>query len=90
MNPEGTKINGMISVCSGKNGNARLGYEIDLASNEVTYILEVHRRDRASDDPERRPQWRDYADVAAAYEVACDIVTKGYCDRIVERKEVGA
>ena len=90
MNPEETKITGMISVCSGANGTARLDYEIDLASNEVTYILVCARKDRRGDDPERESVWRDYADVAAAYEVACDIVTKGYCDRVVRRKEVGS
>ena len=37
MNPEGTKITGMIAVCSGNAGSVRFNYEIDLAQNKVIY-----------------------------------------------------
>ena len=37
MNIEGTKITGMIAVCSGNAGNVRFDYEIDLAQNKVIY-----------------------------------------------------
>ena len=83
MNPEGAKISGMIAVCTGRNGDARLSYEIDLAANTVTYILLCNRRDRGGNDPERLTRWNDYAEVKAAYETACDIVQTGTCNRIV-------
>ena len=39
MNPEGTKITGMIAVFDNAALNARLDYEIDLATNKVTYYV---------------------------------------------------
>ena len=39
MNPEGTKITGMIAVFDNAALNARLDYEIDLATNKVTYCV---------------------------------------------------
>lgn len=37
MNAEGTKITGMVAVCSGDDGSVRFDYEIDLAQNKVIY-----------------------------------------------------
>jgi len=39
MNAEGTKITGMIAVCSGPRGDCRLSYEIDLATGKVWFDL---------------------------------------------------
>ncbi|MBQ4200624.1 MAG: hypothetical protein II649_12200 [Kiritimatiellae bacterium] len=42
MNPDEAKITDMIAVCDTPNLNARLGYEIDLKTNKVRYVLKTH------------------------------------------------
>ena len=48
MDVNGTSISGMIAVCSGKMGNARLAYEIDLTESKVRFILDVKFKDPGS------------------------------------------
>ena len=40
MNAKGTKITGMVAVCSGDDGSVRFDYEIDLAQNKVIYHVQ--------------------------------------------------
>ena len=37
MNPDGTRITGMIAVCSVAHENVRFDYEINLAQDKVVY-----------------------------------------------------
>jgi hypothetical protein len=77
MNPEGTRITGMISVCSGFNGRAWLHYEIDLETNTVEYMTSCSRDDwRGWPDGHIR-RWRRYADARNFYERCRDLVENG-------------
>lgn len=42
MNPEGTKITGMIAVFDNAVLNARFDYEINLETNKVAYFISCH------------------------------------------------
>lgn len=77
MNPEGTKITGMIEVCSGVNGNARFDYEIDLETNAVTYITRCNRKDWPGWLDGRDTRWGVYADARRFYESCRDLVENG-------------
>jgi len=74
MNPEGTKITGMISVCSGLNGSARFDYEIDLATNAVAYITRCDRNDWPGWLDGRETRWGVYADAKAFFDACCRVV----------------
>jgi len=77
MNPEGTKITGMISTCCGFNGNARLGYEIDLEADTVVYITRCDRYDWPRWPDGREMRWSKYADARNFYEGCRDLVENG-------------
>ncbi len=77
MNPDGTKITGMIEVCSGVNGNARFDYEIDLETNAVTYITRCNRKDWPGWLDGRDTRWGVYADARSFYESCRDLVENG-------------
>lgn len=46
MNPEGTKITGMIAVHDDDALNARLDYAIDTSTNRATYTIACHWKRR--------------------------------------------
>lgn len=77
MNPEGTKITGMIEVCSGFNGDARLYYEIDLQTDTVTYMTSCHRHDWPGWPDGHTQRWSKYADARRFYENCRDLVENG-------------
>ena len=70
------RITGMLGVCSTDKGNARLDYEIDTATNRVTYRLDVLRpgwtAERYPDGLEGTTRVTDYAEALALYNAACD------------------
>ena len=76
MNVEGTKITGMISVCTGANGGMQFGYEIDLSTNKVCYVTRGFRKDWPDNPEWRMTQWNDYNDARRFYDACREIVGK--------------
>ena len=72
MNAEGTKITGMIAVFDDATLNARLDYEIDLATNKVTYFVACHWkplvRPKAPSGVYGRCPFRNYADARLLFD----------------------
>lgn len=75
MNPNETEITGMVGVCSGPNGCARLNYRIDLKTNQVMYVLTVNRTgwtaEKRLDMLEGKTTLCEYAVARRMYDAAC-------------------
>ena len=70
-------ITGMIEVCSGVNGGARLGYEIDLETDKVAYVTRCDRLDWPDWPDGRKMRWGKYAEARYFYEGCRDLVENG-------------
>ena len=81
MNPNETEITGMIGVCTGNNGCARLDYRIDLKTNKVQYILMVYCKvSYAQNHPDAQDGnlvFQTYEHAKAAYDAVCKDVDDG-------------